>query len=176
MPFAPEADNSISQADRHQLLGAYAGTVLTPVVPISVEEAIVNRLACYYAGFIHPVYQPQRPTAYMTKPWAYGGDTTRITYKQLAGDRIETMAGPVGMACASFEITCWGNTMARMNTVSYNVRNRLSGYSGTISNIVIHSIQLQSQTDVVEIEVPGPSGLRRIGRRMVFDVWFNETA
>ena len=87
---------------------------------------------------IYPMKLPQGPTM------------PAITYSRISGPRIETMAGPSGMAFPRVQVDSWASTYAGVKALADAVRKALDGYRGTIVSIRVGGIIMDGELDLYE--------------------------
>jgi len=167
-PITPEADGTISAADRRTMAGVYSGietafastaaTIESALYAILVADETIAGLV---STRVYPLMIPQPASV------------PAITYEQLSGWREHTMTDRIAMASPVFRVTSWATTYSGCDALAKAVRTVLNTASGTEGNITVQVIFLINETDVIE-RVPGVRGLRRFGRRQDYKIWFNE--
>jgi len=106
---------------------------------------------------IYPVKLPQSP------------DMPAITYSRVSGPRIQTIAGPSGLAYPRVQVDSWASTYTGIKTLADAVRQALDGYSGTIASIRIGGIMMDGELDLYE------PGVEEYRVTQDYIVWYDET-
>lgn len=96
-----------------------------------------------------------------------------IVYEQTAGPREHTMAGPIGMVAAGFNINCWAETYGGADALADKVRILLDGYDSTVGTVYVYVMFLENETDLLE-QLPDARVTRRYGKQLTFTVWHKE--
>jgi hypothetical protein len=134
-------------------------SIETALYKILADDATVGAIC---GNRIYPKWIPQ------------GTAFPAVTYNQLAGERLQVTAGPVGMVDSSFEFTCWASSYLVTRQLADAVRQALDGFASVSDTINIQSIQLEDESDVPS-EVAGVDVLKRFAKILSFVVWFDET-
>jgi len=96
-----------------------------------------------------------------------------ITYQQVSGRRNHTLDGTDTMTPYGLRITCWAEGYSQAELVSVAVMGALNDYTGTVNDLTIQEIHLDTDSDVIE-RAAGKDLLTRFGKDMYLNVWFNE--
>lgn len=76
-----------------------------------------------------------------------------ILYIRISGRRENTLGGPSGMANPRFQIEAWAATYSAAKALANAIRGALNGHQGTVGQVEIGSLLIQSERDVYEPEV-----------------------
>lgn len=156
------------------LVGTITGGVTwiaggTPFVGTSIEERLCYLLssdaliASMVSRRIYPNIIPERAAM------------PAITYQQISGDRDHDMDGAEGYVTGRFQINCWDSSYGGAKDLSDIVRMALDGYSGLVSTHYIQRIFLMDEGDMPEVEPELNSTRIRYGKRLDFEIVWNET-
>lgn len=144
--------------------------VIEPAVPVidydSTAEAVLQRILVNVPAVsnligsrIYPNIVPQK------------APMPSVTYQQISGPRLHDMQGAVGMCKARYQINCWADSYLGAKELAWAVRLTLDGYGSEGTIKVIH---LADEGDLPKTS-PGIDGLTRYGKRLDFNIWFQET-
>jgi hypothetical protein len=100
-----------------------------------------------------------------------GAGAPFVVLQRISGLRHMVMAGPSGLVSSRVQADCYGLTYTSAKAVARAVRDRLSGYSGTVSGRVLQGVFLDSERDIFE-PAETPDKLFRIS--MDFILWHDE--
>lgn len=132
---------------------------------MNVDVALADRLSTLAGGRIYPMLAPQ------------GATLPHIVYQLVSGGHRHTLAGGAGHAAPRFQLTCWADTYTAAAELGELVRNRVQGYSGTITvsgdDYVIGGITVIDTGDILNAAV-GVEANREFGRRVDIEVVWAE--
>jgi hypothetical protein len=94
-------------------------------------------------------------------PPPQNGTLPAITYGLISSTRTYDLVSDLNKVRARVQIDCWGSTKRSAYQVAAAVRNRLSGFYGSMSGTQVHFIMLDTERDLYEEEA-GVVGLFRV--------------
>lgn len=111
-----------------------------------IEEALVSILqndsgVNAITTRVYPVDLPQNPVF------------PAVIYMKISGMRDHALSGPTGHAHPRFQIEAWATTYSAAKGLARAIRQALDGYSGTVGDVEIGSILIESERDFYEPEV-----------------------
>lgn len=133
-------------------------TIMAAIVTILLGDATVTGLV---GDRIYPVYVPQ------------GVSGSAITIQLISAPRVSSFDGPGGLVFSRYQFNAWGATYGNIEQVLKAVRLAIDGYVGTVGGRVIQNIEMEDEADINNI-TPGVDKLRRMGKRMDFNIFYNE--
>ena len=160
--YATDTVNSITSAP-----SAMATVYLNPATDDTIETAIRDILLndgdvlALTSTRIYPNVVPQ----------GISGDV--VTYQQVSGDRGHSYDGADGLASPRFQVNGWSSAYSGSRELSEAIRRCLDGYSGTVNGVVIQVIKLADESDMPQMKA-GTDQLMRYGKRLDFDIWYEE--
>ena len=110
---------------------------------------------------VYPMYVPQ------------GAAMPAVTYQRIVAPRVHTLTNNDGMVPSTYQINCWADTMEGARELSEAVRPALNNYSGTVNGVVIQAVQISDEDDMPE-NIAGTDVLERFGKRLDFNIFYNE--
>lgn len=78
--------------------------------------------------------------------------TPFIVYQRVSASRWTSLEGPSGMAQPRIQIDAYTSTYAAAKTLATAIREKLSGYRGTVAGTRIGGITLITDQDLIENE------------------------
>jgi hypothetical protein len=127
---------------------------------VTLQRIIINAsaISAFIGSRLYPNIVPQK------------APNPAMTYQQISGPRGHMMSGPIGLTKARYQINCWAASYSEAKGLAEVVRLTLNGYT---SVGVIKMIRLADEGDLPKT-IPGLDQLTRYGKRLDFNIWFQE--
>lgn len=128
----------------------------------AVRKILIDNvnLAAEISTRAYPDVLPQNPTF------------PAITIQKVDGDPIDNIQGNYGLERAVFQIDVWSETSVERGEVSELLRQAIAGYTGTVLDVKIQGIRIESTFNRYEVEV---KNYRKIHRVIVWHREINPT-
>jgi Protein of unknown function (DUF3168) len=94
-----------------------------------------------------------------------------VVLQRISGLRDMKMSGPSGLVSSRVQADCYGLTYTSAKNVARAVRDRLSGYRGTVAGRIIQGVFLDSERDIFE---PAETPDKLFRTSMDFILWHDE--
>lgn len=109
---------------------------------MNIEEGLIKYLLsgspAVSGGRIFPVKAPQA----VVKPY--------VVVEKISGERMRSVAGPVGRARPRFRVHVFGDTYSSVKAIITEIRIMMDGYSGLMGTVQVDAVSLETEADLYE--------------------------